>query len=42
MRVVHMGLWRVREDFDPAVLAMAQQLADFEEMARGDNDLRLP
>jgi hypothetical protein len=25
MRVVHMGLWRVREDFDPAVLAMAQQ-----------------
>ena len=29
-----MGLWRVREDFDPAVLATAEQLADFEEMAR--------
>jgi hypothetical protein len=25
MRVVHMGLWRVREDFEPAVLATAQE-----------------
>lgn len=36
MRVVHMGLWRVREDFDPAVLARAQEkVAAFQEAVPG-------
>ena len=36
MRVVHMGLWRVREDHDPAVLARAQEkVAAFRETVPG-------
>lgn len=36
MQVVHMGLWRVREAFDPAVLARAQEkVAAFRETVPG-------
>ena len=36
MRVVHMGLWRVRDNPDPAVLARAQEkVASFTEAVPG-------